>query len=256
MGSPKRRLTDSYRTHQESEFRACGGAPGHTVEAAHRQTQRNRKGAHDHPNRLQRRRRTGNHRHLPVGNRLRDRRVGLRRHRRPTQAGVVQAHLGHRARDFPGRCRCRIRGPEQAATNRRTHKQLPQPATRQRRRAISPTPTDDTSASTTAPTSDPPPEPKPDGTYTSSCDYVLGDFSSNTSSGFRFVATATAKNTGNIGTVLQMKAQWFQVGTKPVLRTKKVKVGPGRSSASGSQSPFPRTRSTSSKHCPTTRNAR
>jgi hypothetical protein len=92
------------------------------------------------------------------------------------------------------------------------------------------TPAPSTSA---APTSDAPPTAKPDGTYTSSCDYVLGNFTDNTRAGFRFIADAQMHNTGNIGTVNVIKAAWFQGGGKALTQSKTVKVPAGHSMRSG-----------------------
>lgn len=72
------------------------------------------------------------------------------------------------------------------------------------------------------------PPANPDGTYTSSCDYVLGDFSDHTPKGFRFVADATLHNTGNVGTVTEVKAVWFQAGGGKVTETKTVRIRPGQ----------------------------
>jgi hypothetical protein len=73
----------------------------------------------------------------------------------------------------------------------------------------------------------PPPTPKPDAKYGQSCDYVLGDFSEYSASGFRFIADANLTNTGNIGVVVSVKASWTQVGTKPIVMTKTIKVPTG-----------------------------
>jgi hypothetical protein len=72
-----------------------------------------------------------------------------------------------------------------------------------------------------------PPAPKPDAKYGQSCDYVLGDFSDYTATGFRFIADANITNTGNVGVVVEVKASWTQVGTKPVVMTKTIKVPTG-----------------------------
>jgi hypothetical protein len=84
-----------------------------------------------------------------------------------------------------------------------------------------------------SPTADAPPAANPAGTYSHSCDYVLGDFSENTASGFRFVAQAVIHNTGNIGTVDLVTARWFQAGTSPVVATKTVQVKAGASKRVG-----------------------
>jgi hypothetical protein len=84
-----------------------------------------------------------------------------------------------------------------------------------------------------SPSADAPPSANPAGTYSHSCDYILGDFSDNTSSGFRFVAQAVIHNTGNIGTVDLVTARWFQAGTAPVVATKTVQVKAGASKRVG-----------------------
>jgi hypothetical protein len=84
-----------------------------------------------------------------------------------------------------------------------------------------------------SPSTDAPPSANPAGTYSHSCDYVLGDFSENTASGFRFVAQAVIHNTGNIGTVDLVTARWFQAGTSPVVATKTVQVKAGASKRVG-----------------------
>jgi hypothetical protein len=70
-----------------------------------------------------------------------------------------------------------------------------------------------------------PPDPK--GTYNHSCDYVLGDFTSYTPSGYRFLADVTLHNTGNVGTVDEVKAIWLQAGGGRVVETKTVRVPAG-----------------------------
>ena len=65
--------------------------------------------------------------------------------------------------------------------------------------------------------------PKPGGTFTSSCDYILGDFSSKTATGYRFVAGATLHNTGNVGTIDRVVATWMQLGTAPIVMKKTIK---------------------------------
>jgi hypothetical protein len=84
-----------------------------------------------------------------------------------------------------------------------------------------------------SPSADAPPVADPSGTYSHSCDYVLGDFSDNTASGFRFVAQAVIHNTGNIGTVDTVTARWFQAGTSPVVASKTVQVKAGASKRVG-----------------------
>lgn len=78
-----------------------------------------------------------------------------------------------------------------------------------------------------APAPAPAPTASPDARYTSSCDYVLGDFTENTSHGFRFIGRASMHNTGNIGVVVVVKASWVQVGTHNVVRTKRVRLPRG-----------------------------
>jgi hypothetical protein len=77
------------------------------------------------------------------------------------------------------------------------------------------------------PPAEPPVEPDPDADYTSVCDYLLGDFSDNTRTGYRFVADADITNTGNIGIVVRVNVSWRQIGTNPVKasKTAKIKVG-------------------------------
>jgi hypothetical protein len=82
----------------------------------------------------------------------------------------------------------------------------------------SPTPVETTSA--------PPPVavPSPDGKYTSQCDYVLGDFSSNTSHGYRLVGGASVRNAGNVGIKVEAKAHWLRLGASPITATKTAKI--------------------------------
>lgn len=89
-------------------------------------------------------------------------------------------------------------------------------------------------AGATAPAAEPvvaEPEPaddeRPDGKYTFRCNYILGDFTSNTAGGYRFVADATVTNTGNVGTVSRVTAIWEQIGTEAVKKTKTVRVKAG-----------------------------
>lgn len=82
---------------------------------------------------------------------------------------------------------------------------------------------------TTTPTTDPPPEPDPDARYSSSCDYVLGNFTSNTPRGYRFVAGANVRNTGNIGIVAEFQAKWFRLGTSAIVKTKEFRLDTGTS---------------------------
>ena len=77
-------------------------------------------------------------------------------------------------------------------------------------------------------TYEPPPAAEPDGTFTSNCDYILGDFTNYTKSGFRFVADAKLHNTGNVGTIDEVKAIWYQAGGGKIVETKKVRSRPGQ----------------------------
>jgi hypothetical protein len=70
--------------------------------------------------------------------------------------------------------------------------------------------------------------PNPDGTFTTRCDYQLGDFTES-ESGYRFVAGGTLKNTGNVGIVAKFKATWQILGTSPVVETRTIRLKPGRS---------------------------
>lgn len=65
--------------------------------------------------------------------------------------------------------------------------------------------------------------PDPKAKYTSSCDYLLGDFTQS-SQGYRFVARATMHNAGNVGVVAGVKASWVQVGAHNVVRSKTVHI--------------------------------
>lgn len=65
--------------------------------------------------------------------------------------------------------------------------------------------------------------PTPDGKFTANCSYVLDDFSES-ASGYRFVADATLRNTGNIGIVARVTATWNQSGSGPMREVKNVKV--------------------------------
>ena len=91
-------------------------------------------------------------------------------------------------------------------------------------------PASDPSAASATP-SDPPTDdyvaPKPDGTYTSSCDYILGDFTES-ETGLRFVADARLRNNGNVGTVTRVTARWFLAGGEEIKDQRSVRVAPGR----------------------------
>lgn len=78
------------------------------------------------------------------------------------------------------------------------------------------------------PEEEPAPTPDPAGTYTSSCDYVLGDFTSMTKTGYRFIADAQIKNAGNIGTVYKVHGVWFLSGGGKVTGSKQVRLQPGK----------------------------
>ena len=92
--------------------------------------------------------------------------------------------------------------------------------------------TENTDANT-SPSPTPEPEPSPDGTYTSSCDYVLGDFTEGSDTGFRFIADAQLENTGNVGTVTRVVAEWYLSGGDSVKETKTVKMKSGASKRVG-----------------------
>lgn len=79
-----------------------------------------------------------------------------------------------------------------------------------------------------APEEEPAPEPNPDANYTSSCDYLLGDFTDYSANGYTFVADARIKNTGNIGIKYEARAAWFQAGGGKVHREKTGKLQPGK----------------------------
>jgi hypothetical protein len=64
----------------------------------------------------------------------------------------------------------------------------------------------------------------PKAEYTSTCDYVLGDFSSNTSHGFRFIAGADITNTGNVGITIRLTASFKQLGSRPLVVTKEGQI--------------------------------
>lgn len=74
--------------------------------------------------------------------------------------------------------------------------------------------------------------PDPDGTFTSSCSYVLGD-QTESKSGYRFLADAELENTGNIGIVTKVTAKWLLAGGDHVSEHKKVRLKPGKSERAG-----------------------
>lgn len=81
-----------------------------------------------------------------------------------------------------------------------------------------------TEPTTTKPTTtEPPPEPDPNATYSHSCDYVLGDFS-ETASGFRFLADANLRNSGNVGVNVKVTATWFLAGGDQVTDQRTIKL--------------------------------
>lgn len=69
--------------------------------------------------------------------------------------------------------------------------------------------------------------PEPDAKYDSRCNYILGDFTES-ASGYRFVADAQIRNTGNIGIIARATAIWDQIGTDAVKATKTIRVPTGK----------------------------
>lgn len=69
--------------------------------------------------------------------------------------------------------------------------------------------------------------PEPDNEFSFTCDYVLGDFTENSKSGYRFLADAELDNTGNIGTVTKITATWYLGGGDKIVKSKTVKVPTG-----------------------------
>lgn len=59
---------------------------------------------------------------------------------------------------------------------------------------------------------------------TGNCDYVLGNFTSFTAKGYRFIAATDVTNIGNIGVVIRATAHWKQLGTGPVTMTKTTRI--------------------------------
>ncbi len=96
----------------------------------------------------------------------------------------------------------------------------------------SPRVSEPTDEETTTSAPEPEPSPDPSGTYTSSCDYLLGDFT-ETASGYRFVADARVKNTGNIGIVMEIRASWFLAGGGAVKEVRRVALDVGQSKRVG-----------------------
>ena len=68
------------------------------------------------------------------------------------------------------------------------------------------------------------PDPKAD--IQSTCDYVLGDFTTGPS-GYRALGQAKIHNTGNIGVKVRLTARWEQLGTSPLRMKKTVRVRRG-----------------------------
>lgn len=64
----------------------------------------------------------------------------------------------------------------------------------------------------------------PNATFANNCRYVLGDSTTNPRTGFRFVATSTITNTGNIGVEVDVRADWAQGDAEPVSETKRARV--------------------------------
>lgn len=87
---------------------------------------------------------------------------------------------------------------------------------------------DDSTEPQSEPESEAPPAPAPDGTFTSSCTYVLGDFT-QTKDGYRFLAEAQLDNTGNIGTIDKVTATWLLAGGGKITKHKTVRIKPGKS---------------------------
>lgn len=71
-----------------------------------------------------------------------------------------------------------------------------------------------------------PVEPVTDVSFTSRCDYLLGDFTES-ASGYRLVADATLTSEANIGTINRVTALWDQIGGPPVKVTKTVRLRAG-----------------------------
>lgn len=59
------------------------------------------------------------------------------------------------------------------------------------------------------------------------CDMLLGDFSEDPDSGYRFVGGGQIRNTGNIGTIVEIKAEWEILGSDPVVETQRVRLPAG-----------------------------
>lgn len=70
--------------------------------------------------------------------------------------------------------------------------------------------------------------PDPDGTYDGTCDYLLGDFTEGPG-GYKLIAGGTVENTGNIGIVAVVRAEWTMLGSSPITKTRRVRLRPGAS---------------------------
>lgn len=88
---------------------------------------------------------------------------------------------------------------------------------------------------TVAPDPPPPPptaaaavQPKADARLNGKCAYLLGDFTES-ARGYRFVSSATVRNTGNIGVVVRFETTWRQAGGPAIRRHKDVRVPRGKS---------------------------
>jgi hypothetical protein len=92
-------------------------------------------------------------------------------------------------------------------------------------------PTESPAAPTPSPTP-PSPSPTPPAVvlpdpavdFSFACDYVLGDFTENPRTGYRFIASAELTNTGNVGAVVKVVASWKQLGTDAVKAEKTVRI--------------------------------
>lgn len=96
---------------------------------------------------------------------------------------------------------------------------------------------DKTGGQATKPTSShapkPPATPKPKATFTHSCDYQLGNFTTGGPSGMRFTTDASVHNTGNIGVVVRVTGTWFLSGGRKVTHTRVARVARGKSARVG-----------------------
>jgi hypothetical protein len=79
-----------------------------------------------------------------------------------------------------------------------------------------------TSDAETVEASPPPPAADANARVSWNCDYLPPEASQ--SQGYRFVADAAVRNTGNIGIIVRVRATWAQIGGPPVARTKAVRV--------------------------------